>query len=229
MLKKHEKHPYIWVLQLNMTWNDLKCTIKSRCLPSKVGVHHESLCISHKKSVCTIKCDIPLCVVPTPCLKWTFTHQGLYLSMHLNGKHVDWAASLCRNAPLAQRQPACCNTAIHLQYTFNVRCQNWQNRPFSRVFLPCFGKTPFFLVFGRIYPPFRVYARIRARLEKTPLYTRFLVHAWVPKSNSSCPRGKHWLGVCKNCRKIENTSCRWFLTNCYSVVYCHTRYPKTIT
>ena len=35
--------------------------------------------------------------------------------------------------------------------------------------------------------------------------------------------------VWKHCRKIENTSCRWFLTNGYSVVYGHTRYPKTIT
>ena len=29
---------------------------------------------------------------------------------------------------------------------------------------------------------------------------------------------KHWLGVCKNCRKIENTPCRWFLTKRYNVV-----------
>ena len=36
--------------------------------------HHESLCISHKKSVCTIKCDIPLCVVPTPCYRRVQLH-----------------------------------------------------------------------------------------------------------------------------------------------------------
>ena len=54
-------------------------------------------------------------------------------------------------------------------------------------FSPIFWKNTLFLVLDRFYPPFRVYARIRARLEKTPLYTRFLVYAWVPKSNSSCP------------------------------------------
>ena len=55
---------------------------------------------------------------------------------------------------------------------------------FSPIF---FEKNTLFLVFGRFYHPFHVYARIRARLEKNTPYTRFLVHAWVPKSNSSCP------------------------------------------
>ena len=44
-----------------------------------------------------------------------------------------------------------------------------------------------FSCFRLILPPF---SRVRAytRLSKeTPLFTRFLVQAWVPKSNSSCP------------------------------------------
>ena len=59
--------------------------------------------------------------------------------------------------------------------------------PFHAFFSHIFEKHPFF-VLGRFYPPLRVYARIRARLEKTPLYTRFLVtHGYQSRTRVAPP------------------------------------------
>ena len=78
---------------------------------------------------------------------------------------------------------------IHLQYTFNVRCQNWQNRPFSRVFLPYFRKKHPFSCFGSILPPFsRIRAYTRSSRKNTPFIRVFLfTHGYQSRTRVAPP------------------------------------------
>ena len=77
---------------------------------------------------------------------------------------------------------------IHLQYTFNVRCQNWQNRPFSRVFLPYFQKTPFFL-FWIDFTPLFAYTRVYALVSKKHPFIRVFLftHGYQSRTRVAPP------------------------------------------
>ena len=94
--------------------------------------------------------------------------------------------------------------------------------PVTKSFRHFFGRSLF--VTRSNFMPTTLYMRLHQSFVNTLTCFSFVISV---KQNDKV--WKYWLGVCKNCRMIENTPCRWFLTNCYSVAYCHTRYPKTIT
>ena len=74
-------------------------------------------------------------------------------------------------------------TVHHLLATY-VQCAmpKLTKQTLSTRFPPIFWKTPFSCIRPTLPPP--PFLRIRARLEKKPLYVCVFVHTCVPKSNS---------------------------------------------
>ena len=69
--------------------------------------------------------------------------------------------------------------------------------PFSRVIRQNFGKSTLWknsFLFWADFTSISARTRVHAPVSKKQP-TRFLVHTWVPKSNSSCPTGKNSLPI----------------------------------